>query len=54
MVLAESTNIVSKLKVLTLTNLNIEMITEYSGWFYISCPVIWKSLFRSVFVHTES
>ena len=27
---------------------------EYSGWFYISCPVIWKSLFRSVFVHTES
>ena len=28
--------------------------TEYSGWFYISCPVIWKSLFRSVFVHTES
>lgn len=24
---------------------------EYSGWFYISCPVIWKSLFRSVFVH---
>ena len=27
---------------------------EYSGWFYISCPVIWKSLFRSVFVHIES
>lgn len=29
-------------------------VIEYSGWFYISCPVIWKSLFRSVFVHTES
>lgn len=29
-------------------------VDEYSGWFYISCPVIWKSLFRSVFVHTES
>ena len=29
-------------------------VNEYSGWFYISCPVIWKSLFRSVFVHTES
>ena len=29
-------------------------LDEYSGWFYISCPVIWKSLFRSVFVHTES
>ena len=27
---------------------------EYSGWFYISCPVIWKSLFRFAFVHTES
>ena len=27
---------------------------EYSRLFYISCPVIWKSLFRSVFVHTES
>ena len=24
-------------------------ITEYSGWFYISCPVIWKSLFISAF-----
>ena len=22
---------------------------EYSGWFYISCPVIWKSLFISAF-----
>lgn len=31
-----------------------EATTEDSGWFYISCPVIWKSLFRSVFVHTES
>lgn len=30
------------------------VLSEYSGWFYISCPVIWKSLFRSVFVHTES
>lgn len=27
---------------------------EYSGWFYISCPVIRKSLFKSSFVHTES
>lgn len=27
---------------------------EYSGWFYISCPVIWKSLFIFTFVHTES
>lgn len=27
---------------------------EYSRWFYISRPVIWKSLFRSAFVHTES
>ena len=27
---------------------------EYSGWYYISCPVIWKSLFRFAFVHTES
>ena len=24
-------------------------ICEYSGWFYISCPVIWKSLFISAF-----
>ena len=31
-----------------------QFLIEYSGWFYISCPVIWKSLFRSVFVHTES
>ena len=30
-----------------------QMGIEYSGWFYISCPVIWKSLFRSAFVHTE-
>ena len=29
-------------------------IAEYSGWFCISCPVIWKSLFRFAFVHTES
>ena len=27
---------------------------EYSGWFYISCPVIWKSLFRFAFVYIES
>lgn len=32
----------------------ISQLTEYSGWFYISCPVIWKSLFRFAFVHTES
>lgn len=31
-----------------------DLIVEYSGWFYISCPVIWKSLFRFAFVHTES
>ena len=24
-------------------------VVEYSGWFYISCPVIWKSLFISAF-----
>ena len=35
-------------------NRDLTEIAEYSGWFYISCPVIWKSLFRSVFVHTES
>ena len=29
-------------------------MNEYSGWFYIICPVIWKSLFRFAFVHTES
>ncbi len=27
---------------------------EYFGRFSISCPVIWKLLFRFVFVHTES
>ena len=26
-----------------------EDVSEYSGWFYISCPVIWKSLFISAF-----
>lgn len=26
---------------------------EYSGWFSISCPVIWKSYFRFTFVHTQ-
>ena len=25
------------------------LLPEYSGWFYISCPVIWKSLFISAF-----
>ena len=32
----------------------VALYDEYSGWFYISCPVIWKSLFRFAFVHTES
>ena len=36
------------------TSQESDQTDEYSGWFYISCPVIWKSLFRSVFVHTES
>lgn len=39
------------------TNFRKEPLTrsgEYSGWFYISCPVIWKSLFGFNFVHTES
>ena len=31
-----------------------DTLFEYSGWFYISCPVIRKSLFKSSFVHTES
>ena len=26
-----------------------EDVSEYSGWFYISCPEIWKSLFISAF-----
>lgn len=26
-----------------------EHAVEYSRWFYISCPVIWKSLFISAF-----
>ena len=32
-------------------NLPITLDTqiEYSGWFYNSCPVIWKSLFISAF-----
>ena len=29
------------------------VIPEYSGWFSISCPVIWKSYFRFAFVHTQ-
>ena len=31
-----------------------DLIVEYSGWFYISCLVIWKSLFRFAFVYIES
>lgn len=37
-----------------LVNLSFGTTHEYSRWFYISRPVIWKSLFRSAFVHTES
>ena len=31
-----------------------EDVSEYSGWFYISCPVIWKSLFISAFCASSS
>lgn len=48
-------------KELSIENIKKELIdkisnntVEYSRWFYISRPVIWKSLFRSAFVHTES
>ena len=46
--------LVDELDEITKNNKVDYAVAEYSGWFYISCPVIWKSLFRFAFVHTES